>query len=98
MRERLMRTEHGTHRLMCIIIFLLSVIALELWVARPDQGSAAYAQIPDTGLQRLQLIDETRTTNKLLGDILDHLRKGRVKVELDSADKQVKSAGISKGH
>ena len=88
--------EAGTQRLLCIIIFLLSVIALELWVARPEAGSAAYAQIPDTGMQRLQIIEETRTTNKLLSEILDHLRTKRVKVELDSADKQVKSAEISK--
>jgi hypothetical protein len=87
MRTRLVQIDHSTRRLLCAIVFLLGVIALELWVGRPGDGSALYAQIPDTGMQRLQLIDETKKTNQLLSEILDHLKNHRVKVLVDSADK-----------
>jgi hypothetical protein len=88
MRTRLVQIDQSTRRLLCAIVFLLGVITLELWVGRPGDGNALYAQIPDTGMQRLQIVEETRKTNQLLSEILDHLRNQRVKVLVDSADKK----------
>ncbi len=74
------------------------MIAIELWVAQPDTASRAVAQqkglvtrpgpqLPDSGLQRYQSIDESRETNLLLGRILKHLETKPIKVEIGDTDK-----------
>jgi hypothetical protein len=84
-----------TRSLLCILTALLGIVAVELWVALPSTAPAAVAQIPDTGLQRLQIVEEARKTNELLREILDHLKNGTVKVRTESADKRgkVKNSG-----
>lgn len=67
---------------------LLSVVAVELWVAMPGAPPAAQAQIPDTGLQRQNLVQETQKTNELLQKIYDQLKSGTVKVKMETADKR----------
>lgn len=84
---RLMTFDRSARRLLIILIGLLAIIAVELAVLRPGPGPQAVAQIPDTGLQRKQLIDETRRTNELLEQIRDHLRHKTVKVALEQSDK-----------
>ncbi len=78
----------STRILLTVIAVLLAIIALELWHAGPGMTPAASAQIPDSGLQRVNLIDEARRTNALLSDILEHLRTKPVKVEMQRTDKK----------
>jgi hypothetical protein len=86
MERQVITVDRFTGFLLTSIVGLLAIIAVELWAGL---GSAprALAQIPDTGLQRQQLVDEARKTNALLEKILEHLRSGSVKVKLESADK-----------
>ncbi len=65
-----------------IVALVLGVLGVQLWNATPSILPEAQAQIPDTGLQRKQLIDETRRTNELLTDILTLLREKPVKVRV----------------
>lgn len=74
--------------LLTVIVVLLAIIALELWHVSPNMMPAAQAQIPDSGLQRNKMLDESRQTNALLSDILEHLRTKAVKVEMQRTDKK----------
>ena len=74
--------------LLTVIAVLLSVIALELWQMSPSMLPAVHAQIPDSGMQRNQQIEECRRTNALLSDILEHLRTKAIKVEMQRTDKK----------
>lgn len=87
-----------TRGILCVITILLTVIAIELWVAQPGIAQRAAAQqkglvsrpgpqLPDSGLQRNQSIDEARETNHLLGLILEHLRTKPIKAEMVEPDK-----------
>lgn len=77
-----------THLLLSCIAAVLAIIAIELSDRLPLPRSApAVAQIPDTGRQRQDIVVETRRTNELLGQILEHLRGKPVKVVVESPDK-----------
>jgi hypothetical protein len=97
MERQRVSLDRFTVGLLTTITGLMAIIAVELWVGLSD-GSRAQAQIPDTGLQRKQIVDEARRTNELLEKILDHLRTGSVKVKLENADKSggKKSGGGSR--
>jgi hypothetical protein len=75
------RLDRFTRGLLAVIAVLLAVIAVELWQGRPSMLPTAMAQIPDSGAQRYQMIDEAVKTNKFLADILDHLRTKSIKVQ-----------------
>lgn len=86
-RSREFTPDRFTRTLLASIAALLAVIALQLWAGLPG-GRAAVAQIPDAGRQRFDQIAEARRTNELLSEIAEHLKKGTLKVEWASADKQ----------
>ena len=68
---------------------LLTVLIVELWVGMPGSAPTAQAQIPDTGLQRQNLVQETQKTNELLQKIYDQLKTGTIKVKTETADKRI---------
>jgi len=72
------------------IAFMLAVIAVELSVLLGPIVPEAKAQIPDSGLQRKQLLASQAKTNATLGQILQHLRTRSIKVEVVGTDKEVK--------
>ena len=86
MKRQVITLDRFTGFLLTTIAGLLAVVAVELWVGLGESGRAQ-AQIPDTGLQRQQILEEARKTNTVLEKILDHLRTGSVKVKMESADK-----------
>jgi len=79
--------DRWTRYVLLAITVLLTVIAVELWGGRPSMLPAARAQIPDTAAQTQQLIVESKRTNQLLGQILDHLRTKPIKVQMVGTDK-----------
>lgn len=83
-----------TRYILFAIVVLLTIISVELWAFGPDMLPTASAQIPDTGRQRLEIIDETRKTNRLLTQILEQLRDKPIKVSIVTADE---SRGKSHG-
>ncbi|MBN2560687.1 MAG: hypothetical protein JXQ75_07145 [Phycisphaerae bacterium] len=82
-----------TRSVLLVITVLLTVIAIELWAGRPSMLPTAQAQVPDSGLQRNQMIDEAHRTNRLLEEILQHLRAKAIKVEIMDTDKADGSRG-----
>ena len=68
------------------------VTLLRVWVAPVAWDQPASAQIPDAGLQRNQLLEETRKTNQMLSDIKRILEKGTLNVRLQGADNQADPA------
>ena len=84
--------DRWTRCVLLVITVLLSVIAVELWGRRPSMLPTAQAQIPDDGAQRQRLIVESRRTNELLGQILDHLRTKPIKVKVIGTDKPKESS------
>ncbi|UCD27946.1 MAG: hypothetical protein JSV03_12705 [Planctomycetota bacterium] len=73
------------------IAVLLAIIAIELSALVGPFMQQAQAQIPDSGLQRIQLLESQVKTNSTLGQILQHLRTQTIKVKVVSTDKDIKS-------
>lgn len=92
MKTNIVTLDRATRAVLVVIAVLLAVIAVELWQLGPHALPAAQAQIPDSGMQRYQLLSEVQTTNQLLKDVLSHLRTKAVKVKIDATDK-LKDAG-----
>lgn len=82
-----LRLDKWTRRLLCAVAALLAVIAAELWAGLPA-AQPVWAQIPDSGRQRQELLEEARRTNRLLSEIVEHLKSGTLKVDLADTDKQ----------
>ena len=66
---------------------LLFAIAARLWLGPVDLIDRTYAQIPDSGMQRKLLLDESKRTNQLLSEIAGVLRTQTIKVRLETPDK-----------
>ena len=73
-------TDRTTRALLSAIAVLLAALVVELWSARPPMIPAAAAQVPDSGLQRKQQIDESKRTNELLARLLERIDKGPIRV------------------
>ena len=59
---------------------------IRVWTGPVPLIEPASAQIPDSGLQRQQLLDETRRTNQLLKEIKKILDTGTLNVRFPGAD------------
>lgn len=82
------RSIRRTHLLLSCIAMLLAIIAIELSDRLPlPRASVAVAQIPDTARQRQDIANESRRTNELLSQILEHLQGRPIKVVMESPDK-----------
>lgn len=77
-----------TRGILCALTALLTIIAIELWVGRPDSMPTAQAQIPDTALQRREIVEETRRSNLLLEQILEHLKTKPVQVTIKADERK----------
>ncbi len=86
MDDRVFTLDKCTRRVLCVIAVLLAVVAVELWQASPSMLPRAEAQLPDSALQRNNIMREARKTNALLSDILEHLRSKPIKVAVDGTD------------
>jgi hypothetical protein len=77
-----------TRGILCALTALLTIIAVELWAGRPDSVPNAQAQIPDTALQRREIVEETRRSNALLEQILEHLKTKPVQVTIKTDERK----------
>jgi hypothetical protein len=77
--------------LLTIIAGLLVAITIELAVLMSPGLPAAKAQIPDTGLQRKELIEAAARTNQSLEEIKEVLRNQVLKVRVVSTDTDKKA-------
>jgi hypothetical protein len=67
-----------------IAIIVIQTFAL-LWRFVPSTP-VAYAQIPDAGAQRNDMIEQQKTTNEKLDKILTLLSEGKLKVTVNGAE------------
>lgn len=74
------------------VVVLLAVIAVELSALIGPIIPRAEGQIPDSGAQLQQLIAAQEQSNRILQQILDHLKTGEIKVATPTTDKDNKSA------
>jgi len=73
-----------------LVVFFVILTCFRIWLGPFPLLERAEAQIPDAGLQRKQLIDESRRTNELLSDIKRILETQTLHVSLQGADNQGK--------
>ncbi len=77
------------------IVALLAVIAVELAVLIGPLEPRAMAQIPDSGMQRKQMLGAQDRGNVLLESILQHLRTQTLKVKVVGTDKESRTEGAT---
>lgn len=65
---------------------LVAVTIARVWLGPITTPAPAVAQIPDSGAQRLHLIEEARKTNQLLTEIRQILLTHTFKVRAERAD------------
>jgi hypothetical protein len=65
---------------------LIAATCVRVWMGSPDVVPAARAQIPDSGLQRKQLIESVDRTNALLSEIVDLLKNRGIKLRPGDTD------------
>lgn len=80
--------DRWTRGVLVVLCILLTVIAVELWAGAADRTPQAAAQIPDSGLQRHQMVDEQRRTNRLLERILEHLQSKPIRTVITTDEKK----------
>ncbi len=77
------------------VVVLLT--CLRVWIGPTSLIAPVRAQIPDSGMQRKQLLEEARQTNRLLTEIKQFLTTGTLNVRVEGADNQsrtpIKPAG-----
>lgn len=76
-------------RLLGLVIALQILILATFWSTQPF-GTTASAQIPDSGAQRNQMIDELKTLNGKMDKLVDLLESGKLKVKADIPEKDAK--------
>ncbi len=68
-----------------VVIALQIVTVLGQWVSTP-QATPAIAQVPDAGLQRIQMIEQAKGTNDRLDKLIALLSSGKLQVTLAKPD------------
>jgi hypothetical protein len=87
--------EHPEHRIgRTLVAAILLATCVKVWVGPAEVLPIAAAQIPDSGMQRKQMVDEIQQTNALLGEIIHILKTQGIKVVLPSADKAGAGAAL----
>ena len=77
-----------------MVAFVL-LTCLRVWLGPVDLLPRARGQIPDSGLQRRQLLEAVRESNEQLRQILSVLKSGTLNVRLVSTDKKVAAGGLA---
>lgn len=67
---------------------LVLATCLRVWVGPFSILPVAYGQIPDAGMQRKQILEETVRTNQLLSEIRTMLAERTLNVRIQGADNQ----------
>jgi hypothetical protein len=83
-------------RLLAAIVVLLVVIIFKLSALTGPLQSRAVAQIPDSGLQRMQLLDGQRKIHRSIEALLQHLRTQVIKVKVVGTDKDSEASSQRK--
>ncbi len=77
-----------------VIGLFVVVTCLRVWVGPVAILEPARAQIPDSGRQRKQLLEEARRTNQLLTEIKQLLKDHTFNVRMERADNQSRAPRV----
>ncbi len=69
-----------------LVAGVLAATCARVWLGPGEVVPRASAQIPDAGLQRRELVEEVRRTNRLLEQVLHTLRTETIQVRLEGTD------------
>lgn len=69
-----------------LIVVFVMVTCIRVWLGPVPLLSSAEAQLPDSALQRIKLLEATQRTNELLAEIKHLLADGTLNVRIDGAD------------
>jgi hypothetical protein len=73
-----------TNKLLSAILVLQVVVLLTQWLGAPI--STVQAQVPDAGLQRLEMIDQLKASNDKLDKMISILESGKLQILLAKPD------------
>lgn len=76
----------GCGALRLLVAGAIAATCVRVWLGPGPMVPQASAQIPDAGLQRREVLAETRRTNQLLEQILRTLQTGTIQVRLEGTD------------
>ena len=86
------------HRLLRSVIGVFVLLTcLRVWVGPMPLLQRAQAQIPDSGMQRKLLLEETKRTNRLLSDIKHIIETTTFNVRIEGADNQADKRTSKRG-
>ncbi len=74
----------NNQRLLAVILVLQILILMNQWLG--SSVSTARAQVPDTGAQNVQIIDELKGANEKLEKMISILESGKLQVRVMKPD------------
>ncbi|MHC5109912.1 MAG: hypothetical protein ACYTHJ_08550 [Planctomycetota bacterium] len=81
------RSQHQDRRFSSIVLKCILVLTcLRVWLGPIPWEEKAYARLPDSGLQRKQMLDQAMKTNEILTRIERLLKTHTFKVAVEGAD------------
>jgi hypothetical protein len=75
-----------TQKLLTAVLCMQVLTLLGLWTGQP-RAATAHAAIPDPGAQREAQVEQQRKTNEKLDRLIELLSSGKLKVQVESAEK-----------
>ena len=84
-----------TQKLLVVVIALQGLVLLGQWTGG-NYLTSANAQVPDPANRQMQMIEELRTMNGKLDEVIGILKGGEVQVRVTNPDENKKSAPAKK--
>lgn len=75
----------NTNRWLAVVVVLQAMLLLSLWLGGPSLP-AAHAQVPDSGAQRIAIIEELRGLNARMDKAITILNSGELQVRIANPD------------
>jgi hypothetical protein len=76
-----------TTKLLTVVVVLQGLILLGQWLGAPSLLSPAQAQVPDSGAQRVQIIEELKALNGKTERLISLLESGKLQVRVAGEEK-----------
>ena len=81
-----MNTTTNTQKLLSAVLVLQVLTLLGQWTGQPGSTTVT-AAVPDPGAQRLEMVAQQKETNEKLDKLIDLLKSGDLKVQVESDKK-----------
>ncbi len=81
-----MKPKQSTARWLAVVVALQAATLWSLWAAAPRLTTARADGIPDSGAQRQQIIEQLKSTNDKLDQLIAILSGGKLQVTVTKPD------------